>query len=115
MKGVASHFKCANCEYKLRRKVPLSEHYDCFRVVSNLDNYAKDTLEKEIANDDIVVSKLDIMATPKCVFVQDKPVAVYNFPTNVHDDDDVDEINEVKAALLVKSLFPSLGAPKCPQ
>ena len=55
------------------------------------------------------------MATPKCVFVQDKPVAVYNFPTNVHDDDDVDEINEVKAALLVKSLFPSLGAPKCPQ
>ena len=114
MKGVASHFKCANCEYKLRRKVPLSEHYDCFRVVSNLDNYAKDTLEKEIANDDIVVSKLDIMATPKCVFVQDKPVAVYNFPTNVHDDD-VDEINEVKAALLVKSLFPSLGASKCSQ
>ena len=49
---------------------------------------AKDTLEKEIAKDDIVVSKLDIMATPKSVFVQDKPVAVYNFPTNVHDDVD---------------------------
>ena len=113
MKGVASHFKCANCENKLRRKVPLSEHYNCFRVVSNLDNYAKDTLEKEIANDDIVVSKLHIMATPKSVFVQDKPVAVYNFPTSTIDA--VDEINEVKAALLVKSLFPSLGAPKCPQ
>ena len=58
--------------------------------------------------------RLDNMATPKSVFVQDKPVAVYNFPTNVHNDD-VAEINEVKAALLVKSLFPSLGAPKCPQ
>ena len=57
------------------------------------------------------------MAAPKYVFVQDKPVAVYNFPTNVLNDDidAVDEINEVKAALLVKSLFPSLGAPKCPQ
>ena len=53
------------------------------------------------------------MATPKSVFVQDKPVAVYNFPTSTIDA--VDEINEVKAALLVKSLFPSLGAPKCPQ
>ena len=51
------------------------------------------------------------------LFVQDKPVAVYNFPTSVLNDDidAVDEINEVKAALLVKSLFPSLGAPKCPQ
>ena len=57
------------------------------------------------------------MAAPKRVFVQDKPVAVYNFPTSVLNDDidAVDEINEVKAALLVKSLFPSLGAPKCPQ
>ena len=55
------------------------------------------------------------MAAPKSVFVQDKPVAVYNFPTHVHDDDEAFEINEVKAALLVKSLFPSLGAPKCPQ
>ena len=57
------------------------------------------------------------MATPKSVFVQDKPVSVYNFPTSVLNDDidAVDEINEVKAALLVKSLFPSLGAPKCPR
>ena len=54
------------------------------------------------------------MAAPKSIFVQDKPVAVYNFPTNVHDDD-VDEINEVKAVQLVKSQLPSLGAPKCPQ
>ena len=54
------------------------------------------------------------MAAPKSIFVQDKPVAVYNFPTNVHNDD-VDEINEVKTALLVKSLFPSLGAPKYPR
>ena len=53
------------------------------------------------------------MAAPKSVFVQDKPVAVYNFPTSTIDA--VDEINEVKAALLVKSLFPSLGAPKCPR
>ena len=64
-------------------------------------------------SDDIIVS-VNNKATPLIVFVQDKPVAVYNFPTNVHNDD-VDEINEVKAALLVKSLFPSLGAPKCPQ
>ena len=117
MKGVASHFKCANCENKLRRKVPLSEHYNCFRVVSNLDNYAKDTLEKEIANNDIVVSKLDIMATPKSVFVQDKPVAADNFHACILNEhvDEAFEINEVKAALLVKSLFPSLGAPKCPR
>ena len=57
------------------------------------------------------------MAAPISVFVQDKPVSVYNFSTsNLDDDDDVtvkdDEINEVKAELLVKSLFPSLGAPK---
>ena len=53
------------------------------------------------------------MAAPKSIFVQDKPVAVYNFPTSTIDD--VDEINEVKTVLLVKSLFPSLGAPKCPR
>ena len=47
------------------------------------------------------------------VFVQDKPVSVYNFSTSNLDDVTVkdDEINEVKAELLVKSLFPSLGAP----
>ena len=112
MKGVASHFKCTNCEYKLRRKFPLSEHHNCFRVVSNLDK-AKDILEKEIVSDDIIVS-VNNKATPLIVFVQDKLVAVYNFPTNVHDDD-VDEINEVKAVQLVKSQLPSLGAPKCPR
>ena len=96
-------------------EVLVSKETHYFRVISNLDNKAKDTLEKETENDDIVVSNNYIMAAPKSIFVQDKPVAVYNFPTNVHDDDDVDEINEVKAALLVKSLFPSLGAPKCPQ
>ena len=57
------------------------------------------------------------MATPKSVFVQDKPVAAYNFYASILDEhvDEAFEINEVKAALLVKSLFPSLGAPKCPQ
>ena len=89
----------------------------CFRVVYILD-VSKDTLEKEIANDDIVASLNDIKATPLNVLIQDKPVAVYNFPTSNLDDDTtvyVDEINEVKAALLVKSLFHSLGAPKCPR
>ena len=84
----------------------------CFRVEYILD-VSKDTLEKETANDDIVVSVNDIKAAPLIVFIQDKPDAVYNFPTSTIDD--VDEINEVKAALLVKSLFHSLGAPKCPQ
>ena len=54
----------------------VSKETHCFRVVSNLDNTTKDTLEKEIANDDIVVSKLNIMATPKIVFVQDKPLSL---------------------------------------
>ena len=89
----------------------------CFRVVYILD-VSKDTLEKETANDDIVVSVNDIKATPHNVLVQDKPVAAYNFATSTLDEDvdiAIDEINEVKAALLVKSLFHSLGAPKCPQ
>ena len=43
-------------------------HY--FRVISNLDNKTKDTLEKETANDDIVVSNNDTKATPKTVFVR---------------------------------------------
>ena len=81
----------------------------CFRVVYILD-VSKDTLEKETANDDIVVSVNDIKAAPLIVFIQDKPDAVYNFLKST-----IDEINEVKAALLVKSLFPSLGAPKCPR
>ena len=90
----------------------------CFRVVYILD-VSKDTLEKETANDDIVVSVNDIKAAPLIVFIQDKPDAVINFATSTLDDyieieDDEIHVNEVKAALLVKSLFPSLGAPKCP-
>ena len=84
----------------------MSKETHCFRVISNLDNKTKNTLEKETANDDIVVSNNDIKATPKTVFVQDKLVAAYNFhaidldeSVNVNDD----EINEVKAAKLVKS------------
>ena len=83
----------------------VSKETHCFRVVSNFDNTTKDTLEKEIANDDIVVSNNDIMATPKTVFVQDKLVAANNF-TAIDHDESVDvkhEINEVKAAKLVKS------------
>ena len=94
-------------------EVLVSKETHYFRVISNLDNKAKDTLEKETENDDIVVSNNYVMAAPKSIFVQDKPVAVNNFPTSTIDA--VDEINEVKAALLVKSLFPSLGAPKCPR
>ena len=45
------------------------------------------------------------MAAPKSVYVQDKPVAVYNFPTSVVNDA-VDEINEVKAELLVSPFSP---------
>ena len=84
----------------------MSKETHCFRVVSNLDINTKDTLEKETANDDIVVSNIDIKATPKYVFVQDKLVAAYNFLANDRDESvDVkdDEINEVKAAKLVKS------------
>ena len=45
------------------------------------------------------------MATPKIVFVQDKLVAAYNFHAIELDEhvNAVDEINEVKAAKLVKS------------
>ena len=79
-------------------------HY--FRVISNLDNKTKDTFEKETANDDIVVSNNDTKATPKTVFVQDKLVAAYNFDAidlDEHVNAVDDEINEVKAAKLVKS------------
>ena len=54
-----------------------------FQSVSNLDK-AKDTLEKEIVSDVIIVSVNGLKATPLTVFVQDKLVAVYNFRTNVH-------------------------------
>ena len=84
----------------------MSKETHCFRVVTNLDITTKDTLEKEIVNDDIVVSNTNIKATPKNVFVQDKLVAAYNFDA-IDRDEHVnavdDEINEVKAAKLVKS------------
>ena len=77
----------------------------------------KDTLEKEIANDDIVVSNIRIKATPKYVFVQDKLVAAYNF-TAIDHDESVDvkhEINEVKTAKLVKSCSFLLEHQEYPQ
>ena len=78
---------------------------------------AKDTLEKEIVNDDIVVSNIVIKATPKYVFVQDKLVAAYNFTAiDVNESvDDNPEINEVKIAKLVKSCSFLLEHQKCPQ
>lgn len=84
----------------------VSKETHCFRVVFNLDNTTKDALEKEIVNDDIVVSNTNIKATPKNVFVQDKLVAAYNFDAidlDEHVNAVDDEINEVKAAKLVKS------------
>ena len=95
-----------------------SKETHCFRVVFNLDNTTKDTLEKEIANDDIVVSKTDIKATPKTVFVQDKLVAAYNFDAidlDEHVNAVDDEINEVKAAKLVKSCSLLLEHQECPR
>ena len=84
--------------------------------LSNLNNTTKDTLEKEIANDDIVVSNIDIKATPKYVFVQDKLVAAYNFTAiDVNESvDDNPEVNEVKIAKLVKSCSFLLEHQKCP-
>ena len=90
-------------------------HY--FRVISNLDNKTKDTLEKETANDDIVVSNNYNKATPKTVFVQDKLVAAYNFLA-IDVDESVDdnlEINEVKTAKLVKSCSLLLEHQEFPQ
>ena len=49
---------------------------NCFRVVFNLDN-AKDTLGKEIVNDELIVSVIDIKATSHDIFVQDKPYCCY--------------------------------------
>ena len=45
---------CACLLRELEVLVSKETHY--FRVISNLDNKTKDTLEKETANDDIVVS-----------------------------------------------------------
>ena len=41
---------------------------NCFRVISNLD-YSKDTLEKEIVNDELIVSVLDLKTTSHDVFI----------------------------------------------
>ena len=40
----------------------------CFRVIPNLDN-AKDTLEKETVNDELIVGILDIKATSHDVLI----------------------------------------------
>ena len=95
----------------------MSKETRCFRVVPNLDNTTKDTLEKEIANDDIVVSNNVIKATPKHVFVQDKLVAANNFHAIDVDEsvDDNHEINEVKTAKLVKSCSHLLDYQEYPQ
>ena len=86
----------------------MSKETHSFRVVSNLDNYTKDTLEKETGNDELIVSVIIIKATPLIVLMQDKLVAVYDFATSNLDDITVndDEINEVKAAQLVKIIVP---------
>ena len=96
----------------------VSKETHCFRVVFNLDNTTKDALEKEIVNDDIVVSNTNIKATPKNVFVQDKLVAAYNFDAidlDEHVNAVDDEINEVKAAKLVKSCSLLLEHQEHPQ
>ena len=50
---------------------------NCFRVVFNLDN-TKDTLEKEIVNDELIVSVvINVKATSHDIFVQDKPYCCY--------------------------------------
>ena len=87
----------------------MSKETHSFRVVSNLDNYTKDTLEKETGNDELIVSVIIIKATPLIVLMQDKLVAVYDFATSNLDDDIAvydDEINEVKAVQLVKIIVP---------
>ena len=76
--------------------------------LSNLDINAKDTLVKEIVNNELIVSVTNnIKATFHDAFVQDKVVAV------IAKDD---EINEVITVHLVKIIVPFLfGAPRCRQ
>ena len=95
----------------------MSKETHSFRVVSNLDNYTKDTLEKETGNDELIVSVIIIKATPLIVLMQDKLVAVYDFATSILDDITVndDEINEVKAAQLVKIIVPFSWSTKVSQ
>ena len=86
---------------------------------------AKDTLIKEIVNDELIVSVIDIKATSHNILIQDKVVTV-NFFTNVLDKDvDVDEddeINEVLTVHLVNIIVPffllehrSVLDRKCPR
>ena len=50
---------------------------------------------------------MKLKATPPTVFIQDKLVAAYNFPTSVLDDVIVDEFYvEVKVVQLVKICVP---------
>ena len=96
----------------------MSKETHSFRVVSNLDNYTKDTLEKETGNDELIVSVIIIKATPLIVLMQDKLVAVYDFATSNLDDDIAvydDEINEVKAVQLVKIIVPFSWSTKVSQ
>ena len=67
---------------------------NCFRVIRPR-YYCKDTLDKEIVNDKLIVSVIDIKATSHDILIQDKVVTV-NFSTNVLDNDvDVDEDDEI--------------------
>ena len=66
------------------------------------NNYAKDTLDKENVNDELIVSN-NLKATPFNVFVQDK---LYAVNANAYAN------KEVLTDPLVKSLFLSLGASK---
>ena len=86
--------------------MPLVNAELCFKVILNLVN-AKDTLEKETENDELIVSIIDLKATSHNVIVKDKVVAV------IAEDD---EINEVITVHLVKIIVPFLfGAPRCPR
>ena len=80
---------------------------NCFRVVFNLDN-AKNTLGKEIVNNELIVSFNYIKRLLLIVFIQDKLIAVINFASSKLDDpiDEGHEITEVKATKLVKIIVP---------
>ena len=74
---------------KLTELVEISHAPANFLYFVNQCNTTKDTLEKEIASD-IVESNIEIKATPKYVFVQDKLIAEYNF-TAIDVNESVDE------------------------
>ena len=76
--------------------------------LSNLDIIAKDTLDKEIVNDELIVSVVKMKATSHDIFVQDKLIAVINFASSILDEpiDEGHGINEVKATKLVMIIVP---------